>query len=278
MESMTQLTTPDWRAKALQFLQLFIFLIIIILTQYKQFTLAFTIIIGFVIFMTVTSKQNRVFIWVITAYILGYLFYLYGDRFIEELPFPISIIMIINRCLLFFPIIFMVYVIKKFDVVLNHYWDKPNWKATISFPFIWSGFHSVSVKVFLMIAICINFAVFIPFIHFSNIQLASPSFLFFLFIFSFVNAILEEILWRGILLTRMSTLAGEKAAVIFSGITFGISHISLGFSWDVCLLFALGGIFYAGITVRSGSILPAIIWHIMFNFLMILSGIIPYID
>jgi len=44
----------------------------------------------------------------------------------------------------------------------------------------------------------------------------------------------------------------------------------------ICLGFAAGGVFYAGITVRSRSLFPAMIWHFFYNGLMIVSGIIPY--
>ncbi|MBY0120516.1 hypothetical protein [Bacillus sp. S/N-304-OC-R1] len=84
----------------------------------------------------------------------------------------------------------------------NKYLFKPDWQKSISFPFIWNGFHTVTVKVFYM---------------------------------------------------------------------------ALGYSLEACFCFAVGGIFYAGITIRSGSIIPAVIWHFILNDLMILSGIISYI-
>ncbi|WP_170289772.1 CPBP family intramembrane glutamic endopeptidase [Cytobacillus depressus] len=261
----------------LRYVQLFLFVVIMILTQNKQFYITFTVLLAMIIFMSIASIQTRVFVWAMIAYSLGYLVLLYGDRLIDKLPLNISSLMILNRGLLLIPIFFMAYVIKKFNRNWSHYVKKPNWQAKISFPFIWKGFHTVSIKLFLLIAFFINFVVFIPFISISNMNLMDPSFLLFIIFFSIVNGILEEILWRGIVLTRFVDLAGEKAAVLFSGIGFGLSHLAFGYSWFVCLGFAIGGIFYAGVTIRSGSLLPAIIWHFFFNILMILSGIIPYI-
>ncbi|MEH7124905.1 CPBP family intramembrane glutamic endopeptidase [Bacillus sp. JJ1773] len=257
--------------------QLFLFVVIMILTQHKLFIFSYALLLAMIIYLTIVANQSRVFVWVLAAYTIGYLVLLYGDRLIEELPLNISSIMIINRSLLLFPILFMVYVIKKFKKNWNLYGLKPNWMATISFPFIWSGFHTVTIRVFLLIALCINLAAFIPFLSLTKFNFGDPNFLLFIILFSIINGTLEEILWRGIVLTRLVDLAGEKAAVLFSGLGFGLSHLAFGYSWWLCFLFALGGIFYAGITIRSGSILPAIIWHIIFNVFMILSGIITYI-
>ncbi|WP_309146619.1 CPBP family intramembrane glutamic endopeptidase [Aneurinibacillus soli] len=92
--------------------------------------------------------------------------------------------------------------------------------------------------------------------------------------FSITNATLEEFLWRGILLSRFSEQLGEKWAVIITSLGFGLQHYSLGFPWTTCITFSIGGFFYGGITVKSRSIIPALIWHVAFNFLMVFSGLI----
>lgn len=270
------MTFPIKQAQLLQFLQLLLFITVILLIQHNLFMKAFSLTIGFIVFMIATSKQKRIFVWVILAYSLSYLFYLYGDRFIEELPLRVNTLIILNRFLLLLPIFFMSYVIKKFKAEINYYWKKTNWQAKISFPFVWTGFHTISMKVFLPIAICVNILFFIPLILNTKLN-TGFSFFIFLILFSFINGILEEILWRGIFLTRMVDLAGEKAATLFSGIAFGLSHLALGYSWLACLGFAIAGFFYAGITIKSGSIMPAIILHFVLNILMILSGIIPFV-
>lgn len=236
---------------------------------------AFTVLICFILYMAIFTTKNRLFSWVMLAYLVGNLLFLYGDRFIDELPFHTSTLMILSRGLLLIPIGFIMYITRKFNGEVMNYRFKSDWNAKIYFPFVWSGFHSLSIKAFLLVAVSINLVVFSPFIFKANISL-NLSFLNFLILFSLINAVLEEILWRGILLTRMVELAGEKAAVLFSGIAFGLSHLAFGYSWLICLGFAFGGFFYAAIVVRSGSIIPAIIWHVVFNILMILSGVIPY--
>ncbi|MBP2242282.1 membrane protease YdiL (CAAX protease family) [Cytobacillus eiseniae] len=261
----------------LPFIQLILFLAIIIIVQYKLFMLAFTVLAIFIIYSAITGKQKRVFLWMLAGYTIGYVIFLFGDRLIELLPFHINILMILSRMLLLIPIIIMMYIAYKFNEKMNFYWTKPNWQAKISFPFIWTGFHSISIKLFLIIAISINIISFFPFILQMSHQL-STFFILFLLLFSSINAILEEILWRGIILTRLVDLAGEKTALLISSFAFGLSHLILGYSFLTCMLFSIGGIFYAGMTIRSGSIYPAIIWHFIFNILMIASGLIPFIN
>ncbi|MBO1626437.1 CPBP family glutamic-type intramembrane protease [Bacillus arachidis] len=61
---------------------------------------------------------------------------------------------------------------------------------------------------------------------------------------------------------------------MLTSIGFGLQHYSLGFSWSVSTAFILAGIFYGRIIVKSNSIIPAIIWHIVLNLLMVLNGLI----
>jgi len=239
--------------------------------------MAFTVLICFILYMAIVSKQERIFAWVMLAYFLGYLIYLYGDRLTDELPFRISTIMILDRVLLIIPILLIMYVTKKFSKTIIYYWKKPNWQAKISFPFIHKGFHSLSIRLFLTLAISISIICFMPFILQSMLPI-TLSFFTYLFLFALINGILEEILWRGLLLTSMVDLVGEKVAIVFSSLAFGLSHLAFGYSLLTCLGFALGGIFYAGIVIRSGSIIPAIIWHFVFNILMVASGLIPYFE
>lgn len=156
---------------------------------------------------------------------------------------------------------------------LLNYWRKPAWKETMVFPFIWSGFHRVSVARFLVIALAVNLAVFIPFVYTNRMSIIVEIWLLAI-IFSVTNALLEELIWRGVLLSRFAEGMGEKWAVAFTSVGFGLQHLSLGFSWPVCLAFSVGGLFFGGITVRSGSILPAMAWHLVLNLLMVLSGIV----
>ncbi|MDN7247040.1 CPBP family intramembrane glutamic endopeptidase [Planococcus shenhongbingii] len=159
------------------------------------------------------------------------------------------------------------------DARLIKYWRKPVWNEFIYFPFIWTGFHRVKVSIFLMIALTVNFAIFMPLI-FLNGWSHTREVMLLAVIFSLTNAFLEEMIWRGILLSRFSELFGDRWAVLLTSIGFGLQHYSLGFSWVICLAFSIGGMFFGGITIKSKSIGPSIFWHGMLNMLMVLSGII----
>lgn len=267
----------DKMRQHLPLIQLVIFLSVLLLFQLKLFTFAFLIAFALILYLVCTSQQDRVFAWCIPAYLIGSLLLMYGDRLMDEVPIQPFILTILNRFLLIIPILLLFYVSKKFNITANQYWQKPDWNARIYFPFIWRGFHSLSAKQFLLAALLLNFLFMSPNIFSVKIPF-QINFFVFLIGFSLVNGIFEELLWRGILLSRMTDLAGERASVIFSGISFGFSHLMLGYSFAACLLFALGGIFYGALTVKTGSILPAVIWHFALNTLMILSGIIPYIN
>ncbi|MGE7662628.1 CPBP family intramembrane glutamic endopeptidase [Peribacillus sp. NPDC097197] len=91
-------------------------------------------------------------------------------------------------------------------------------------------------------------------------------------IFSITNAVLEELIWRGNLLNRFSELLGEKWAVVLTSLGFGLQHYSLGIPWVTCIAFSIGGMFYGGITIKGRSVIPSILWHFIFNILMVLSG------
>ncbi|WP_264805837.1 CPBP family intramembrane glutamic endopeptidase [Cytobacillus sp. NCCP-133] len=262
--------------KEFAYLQLGVFLSVVLLFQYKLFTFAFILSFGLILILVFISKEERVFSWIIAAYLSGNLLFLYGDRLLDELPFQAFVLLILNRFFLIMPILLMVYVSRKFNKIPNRFLQKTDWNGRIYFPFIWRGFHSITVKKFLFAAVLINFAILGPQIFSSGNPFSSTNFYLFLIGFSAVNAFMEEVIWRGILLTGAADLAGEKASVILTGIAFGFSHLMLGYSLAACLLFAAGGIFYGAITVKSGSMFPALLWHFALNTLMILSGSIPF--
>lgn len=153
------------------------------------------------------------------------------------------------------------------------YLNKPQWKARIYFPFIWSGFHSIPVAAFLVIALGINIAVFLPILILNGWSYIAEVWLLAL-IFSITNGVLEELLWRGSLLSRFSTDFGEKWGVVITSVGFGLQHFHLGIPWFLCIAFIFGGFFYGAITVRSKSVVPSVIWHIGLNILMVFGGLI----
>lgn len=76
--------------------------------------------------------------------------------------------------------------------------------------------------------------------------------------------ILEEIAFRGVLLSGLREQLREPwMAVLVSGAVFGVFHVSLFRIVPTAFL----GIVLALVVLRTGSILPAILWHFLNNFL-----------
>lgn len=252
---------------------LFLFVTLIILIQLNNY-LFILIWIAIAIFLFVIfDKSMKLFVITNALFGIGFFVYLYVSSYwiiqiqLEELR------LFFNRASLVFILIPLFIFSFTFKLPSITYWKKPKWNEFIYFPFIWSGFHRISVKAFLLIALVVNIVIFMPFIirntpsFFEEIWLLA-------IIFSITNAVFEELIWRGSLLSRFSEQLGEKWAVVITSLGFGLQHYSLGFPWGMCIAFVIGGIFYGAITVRSRSIVPAIIWHIALNIFMAFSGLI----
>jgi len=220
----------------------------------------------------IVEKSGKLFIITNILFGLGFLIYLFAKDY--EVPGVVSSEMdiFLNRFSLIFILIPLFIYSLYIKAPFINYFKRPEWNEIIMFPFIWSGFHQVKIKVFLAIALLINIAVMSPFMIINGWN-AIMEILWFAIIFSFTNAILEELIWRGVLLSRFTEQLGEKWAVMITSFGFGLQHYSLGFPWSICIGFAFGGFFYGVVTIKSKSILPAIIWHIVLNFLMVFSGL-----
>ena len=82
-----------------------------------------------------------------------------------------------------------------------------------------------------------------------------------LFAVVLIGPLVEEIIFRGIAMTRFCPTFGDAAAVFLSALLFGLVHgtpIAVGYSFLVGLLLAL-------IYLRYRSILPCIVFHCFFN-------------
>ena len=92
----------------------------------------------------------------------------------------------------------------------------------------------------------------------SNIQIA-----ILFFSVAVVTPIVEELMFRGYILDAISRKHSDWVAIIWSSILFGIIHID---PFVVGQAF-MGGILYGWIRMRTGSLLPSIAGHMMWNML-----------
>ncbi len=91
--------------------------------------------------------------------------------------------------------------------------------------------------------------------------LESPSYFWILLIVCFCSPIVEEFLFRGLLLDRLRPF-GDRVAILYSGIAFGLFHMDLR---QLCYAIPLGMVF-AYITLRTGSIRQTVLLHMLVNF------------
>lgn len=80
------------------------------------------------------------------------------------------------------------------------------------------------------------------------------------------SAVIEEFIFRGMLLPALATGVGVLAAVGISGLIFGLHHITFGV--DSVISKTLGGMLLAGQTLVAGSLVPAIVAHLLFQYLV----------
>ena len=86
-----------------------------------------------------------------------------------------------------------------------------------------------------------------------------------------VAPVVEEFIFRGLIMTRLSRVMSGWLAVLLSAAVFGLCHGEL--VW-FCYAFVLGA-FFGFIDLRSGSILPSILGHIMFNAIGQIMSFVP---
>ena len=86
-----------------------------------------------------------------------------------------------------------------------------------------------------------------------------------------VAPIVEEFIFRGLIMTRLSRVMTGWLAVLLSAAVFGLCHGEL--VW-FCYAFVLGAVF-GFMDLRAGSIWPSILGHVMFNAIGQIMSFVP---
>ncbi|MEC0205672.1 CPBP family intramembrane metalloprotease [Paenibacillus lautus] len=147
-----------------------------------------------------------------------------------------------------------------------------SWGKTIYFPWIFKGPVKDPIWRFMLIFLVVVCAIFSFFMDWGQPQF--PVLIGYALSFALINAVLEELLWRGYILSHFVSRFGELKGLVIAGITFGLYHYHLGFSWPVCLLFSIFGIMMGGVAIRSKGLVPVMVMHFIMNVLFVLSGMI----
>ncbi|MGH2571499.1 MAG: CPBP family glutamic-type intramembrane protease, partial [bacterium] len=96
-------------------------------------------------------------------------------------------------------------------------------------------------------------------------QLSKPA-LFFLVAFS--TAVCEELVFRGAFLGLLRRTGTTRAAVLASSAVFAVIHLSVFRLVPTFLL----GLAMAVLVVRTGSLFPAVLYHMTYNGIAVLGG------
>jgi membrane protease YdiL (CAAX protease family) len=98
-----------------------------------------------------------------------------------------------------------------------------------------------------------------------------------------VISIFEEIAWRGVILALFLRFYDQPKAILFSALGFGLMHILTLLegrppAWTAGMVVwaAILGLFYGYVTVKTGSLLPAMLVHYLGN--LFIAAINAYIQ
>ncbi|UAL50500.1 CPBP family intramembrane metalloprotease [Metabacillus dongyingensis] len=189
-----------------------------------------------------------------------------GSSYINEWNISVEIKTIINRSLLLFIMVGTVISLMLSKQKIFYFGLLPDWQRRITMPF-----HTIKLPYFLLIGLMVSSTILIPlFIHQEMSYL--KSILLFGILFAILNATLEEVIWRGIMLSSLKRNVSTFYAVVITSIGFGLLHLAIGIPVIISLLFSFGGLFYAIVVLKTNSIYPSIVFHIVINLGMVFNG------
>ncbi len=235
--------------------------------SYQQEFLSLFVFMGLLILLYF-NKEKRFVISILLSFLVGFVIFMVTNDFVGMMNSPKEIKIILNRFSLVFIMLAIIFSHLFFNKKVYWYNEKPDWGNPIVLPF-----HKVNTFWFWMIGIVVNVIIYVFFIVQKDLEYIQSLFLFSLF-FSFINAVFEEIIWRGILLSALKKYISTVYAVIVTSVGFGLFHLSIGFSIPLSLLISVAGLIYAFITLKTNSIYPSIVFHIVINMGMVYSGLI----
>ncbi|MYL65164.1 CPBP family intramembrane metalloprotease [Bacillus hwajinpoensis] len=191
--------------------------------------------------------------------------YQIGSTFVYGLITSQEMKVLISRSFLFFILIGMILSLKiskqKIDLPLK----LPNLHTHITMPF-----HQLKVGIFLLFGLIGSSMILIP-VLFQETSAIRSLFLFGV-MFAVINATLEEVIWRGVMLSSLKRNVSTLYAVVITSVGFGLIHLSIGIPVMLSLLFSFGGLFYAIVVLKSKSLYPAIVFHMIMNVGMVYNG------
>jgi uncharacterized protein len=244
-----------------------LFLLGIISISYQQVIFSSFVFLGSAILL-VLNKEKRFITSLLLSFLIGFVVFTAANNLIETMSISKEIKIVLNRLFLGFIVIGLLINSHLFNKKVSWYNKKPDWNNPIVLPF-----HKMNIFWFWLIGIVVNALIYLFFIVQKDVAYIQSLLLFCLF-FSLINAVFEEVIWRGIMLSALKELTSTRYAIIVTSVGFGLLHLAIGFSITLSLLISIAGVIYAVITLKTNSIYPSIVFHIVVNIGMVYSGII----
>jgi uncharacterized protein len=244
-----------------------LFLIMTFLFTRGFFVPFFVLLIALLLLIAFFNEERRLIAWMIISFFLGNLLLVYTDNYIESFHLsPYSLVMT-SQLLLLIPILMISYVIKQFKQVISPYLQKPILKGEIKLPF------SIvfSLRKFCFFLCLFSTLSVIGLLLLKREELHWRPFLFIL-LFSSIHALLEEVLWRGLLLSKLITITNQRLGIVITSIAFGINTTMFGFSIMISIFYIFIALFFGFLTFRFKSIFPSVIVHFSVTTILLLLG------
>ncbi|WP_066051676.1 CPBP family intramembrane glutamic endopeptidase [Robertmurraya korlensis] len=220
------------------------------------------------LFIFMKSSNYRFLAFTFICFLVSLIVYQIINIEIELNDVPREPMILLNRSLLVLMLVGLYISHRVSNQKIFFYFHLPRWRHLVELPF-----HSIKLSTLTLIVIGSTGAAFLPIVLHQEI-LINKTFIVFCILFSLINATLEELIWRGVLLFSLVKYVSVSYALVVTSIGFGLMHLFIGIPFILCLFFSLGGLFYGMIVLKTNSIFPSIIFHMVINIGMVFSGFI----
>ncbi|TDL63030.1 CPBP family intramembrane metalloprotease [Rhodococcus qingshengii] len=221
-----------------------LFIVLIYFFTRSYYSLFTWFLLGHFLLLAFLKEENRLFAWVMISFFGGNLILFYTDKFIEGYQFIPIYRVIINQVLFLIPILSICYVIKQFNKKISFFFNKPELNNT----------NKLSYIILILLVVGVTFLLI-------NNSESDLNRILSLITFTLIHASLQEVIWRGILLTQLIKITNETSAILFTSIAFAMNTTIFGFSISVALVYLFLGFIFALLTIKYKSILPSIFAH-----------------
>jgi uncharacterized protein len=228
-----------------------LFIVLIYFFTRSYYSLFFWVLFGLLLFLAFLKEENRLFSWVMISFFGGNFIFNYLDKFIEGFNVDPFFHVILNQLLFILPILSICYVIKQFNKKISLFLKMPK-KNRMALYLILAFLALGFLAVYMTTNRSLNF---LPF-----------------FLFAVLHATLQEVMWRGILLTQMIHITNERTAIVITSIGFALNTTIFGFLPVVFLMYLSFGFIFGLLTSKFKSILPSIGVHTLVLVLFFLNG------